>query len=489
MPAIMPSGRLEIEHLVALVRARSSESAGAGPLYRSVALALARAIDDGRISHGTRLPAERRLADALACSRATIVAVYRLLEAEGRVVSRRGSGTYVVRDGAGRARRIELPVPGPGRAASGETLDLSNAGALELPAEFGATGLAIDLTRAASPRNGGGYQPGGLEALREALAARYRRAGLPTKAEQIVVTSGAQQSIVLAATLVEAGDVVMLESPSYRGAIDAFRERRVRLAALEDETLASRRSLAAACRNFAPRLLYVTPSFRNPTGTSLDEVARSGLAALADAGQTLILEDDALAELVFEGTPQASIALRASGDGVLSAGSFNKLYWPGLRVGWLRAGRRVAAILEQRKAVADLGTSQLSQLVALALLERHDEWSRLRSAQLRGRRDALCAALAAALPSWSFVPPQGGAYLWVRLPHGDARSYVPFAARVGVRLVAGATASLDERHASYLRLPLAIADAALARLIPALAAAWQTYEAAAPHLERPATIV
>jgi DNA-binding transcriptional MocR family regulator len=481
----MSSGRLEIEHLVAIVRARS----GPGTLYRSVAAALAQAIDDGRIAHEARLPAERRLADALSCSRATIVAVYRLLEAEGRVVSRRGSGTYAVCDRRGRAQRIELPVPGPARPAAGETLDLSSAGPLEFPPQFGATGLAIDLTRAASARNGGGYQPAGLEALREALAERYRRTGLPTKASQIVVTSGAQQSIALAATLVEAGDVVMLESPTYRGAIDAFRERRARLAVLEEETIASRRSLAAACRNFAPRMLYVTPSFRNPTGTSLDELARASLAALADAGQTVILEDDTLAELAFEGAPPASIALRAAGDGVVSVGSFNKLYWPGLRVGWLRAGPRLAGILEQRKAVADLGTSQLSQLVALALLERHDEWGRLRGAQLRGRRDALCAALAGGLPAWSFVPPQGGAYLWVRLPHGDARSYVPFAARAGVRVVAGASASLDERHAGYLRLPLTIDDAALARLVPLLASAWQAYEAAAAHLEHPTTIV
>jgi DNA-binding transcriptional MocR family regulator len=484
----MSSGRLEIEYLVALVRARAAQAESAGPLYRSVAAALGQAIEDGRIVHETRLPAERRLADALGCSRATIVAVYRLLEAEGRVVSRRGSGTYAVRDAAGRARRIELPVPGSVRAA-GETLDLSNAGALEFPPEFGATGLQIDLTRAASARNGGGYQPSGLEALREALAERYRRAGLPTKVEQIIVTSGAQQSINLAATLVGAGDVVMLESPTYRGAIDAFRERRVRLAILEDETIASRRALAATCRNFEPRMLYVTPSFRNPTGTSLDELARASLAALADTSQTLILEDDTLSQLVFEGAPPASIAQRTSGDGVVSIGSFNKLYWPGLRVGWLRAGRRFAEPLARRKSVADLGTSQLSQLVALALLERHDEWSRLRSAQLRGRRDALCAALESALPAWSFVPPRGGAYLWVRLPHGDARSYVPFAARAGLRMVAGASASLDERHAGYLRLPLTIDDAALARIIPALTGAWQDYEGAASHLERAATIV
>ncbi|MGP6156534.1 MAG: PLP-dependent aminotransferase family protein [Vulcanimicrobiaceae bacterium] len=485
----MPSDRFDIEQLVTLVRARDADKAGAKPLYRSVAASLGEAIEDGQIPHDTRLPAERRLADALGCSRATIVAVYRLLEAEGRVVSRRGSGTYAVRDPGGRARRIELPVPRPSRALSSETLDLSNSGTLEFPPEFGTTGLAIDLTRAASARNGGGYQPSGLDELRDALAERYRRAGLPTKTEQIVVTNGAQQSIVLAATLVDAGDVVMLESPTYRGAIDAFRERRVRLAVLEDETVASRRALAATCRNFAPRMLYVTPSFRNPTGTSLDDMARAGLAALADTSQTLILEDDSLAELSFEGTPPASIASRVSGEGVVSVGSFNKLYWPGLRVGWLRAGRRFAETLAQRKSLADLGTSQLSQLVALALLERHAEWSRLRGAQLRERRDQLCAALAGALPSWSFVPPQGGVYLWVRLPHGDARSYVPFAARSGLRLVAGATASLDERHASYLRLPLTLDHAALERVIPALTSAWQAYEGAAPHLERAATVV
>jgi DNA-binding transcriptional MocR family regulator len=484
----MPSGRLEIQDLVALVRAGSTQGVEAGPLYRSVAAALAQAIADGRVGDGARLPAERRLADALDCSRATIVAVYRLLEAEGRVVSRRGSGTYAVRERPGRARRIELPVAAAARTGN-ETLDLSSAGALEFPPEFGATGLAIDLTRAASARNGGGYQPAGLDALREALAGRYRDAGLATKPEQIVVTSGAQQSISLAATLVEAGDVVMLENPTYRGAIDAFRERRVRLATLDDETIASRRALSAACRNFAPRMLYITPSFRNPTGTSLDELARAGLAALADSSSTLIVEDDTLAELVFEGTLPPSIAQRTSGESVISVGSFNKLYWPGLRVGWLRAGRRLAATLEQRKAVADLGTSQLSQLVALALLERHDEWTRLRGAQLRARRDALCAALAAVLPAWSFVPPQGGAYLWVRLPHGDARSYVPFAARAGVRVVAGATGSLDERHSGYLRLPLTLDDAALERLIPALSGAWQAYETAAPHLERLATVV
>jgi DNA-binding transcriptional MocR family regulator len=160
---------------------------------------------------------------------------------------------------------------------------------------------------------------------------------------------------------------------------------------------------------------------------------------------------------------------------VLSIGSLSKLCWGGLRVGWIRAPEPVITRLASLKVASDLGSSMLSQVVAVALLDRADEVRRLRRAQITRQRDALAAALEQHLPDWSWTLPEGGLSIWVRLPHGDASEFAQVALRHGVSLLPGPSVSADGGHAQHLRLVYVHEPGVIAEAVARLARAWQAY--------------
>ena len=263
-------------------------TAGRGPLHRKLADALRTAIQSGELAPGARLPAERVLATQLAVSRSTVVVAYDRLRSEALLVSRQGSGTLVAPDlrrpiadgtvpgGTGQAvfRRL---VEGPG-----ELISLTCAIPPCHPAVVDAlTSLGpLDVEQALSRT---GYHPLGLPELRQALADFHTREGVPTGPEQILVTTGAQQAINLAAALfVRPGDSVVVESPGFPGVLDVFRAAGARLvpvgvdgdgARIEEIDRLARRSPVAA--------LFVMPSFHNPVGVAMSDDRHHRLAALA----------------------------------------------------------------------------------------------------------------------------------------------------------------------------------------------------------------
>lgn len=469
---------------------------GDGPLYRQISDALRRAVDRGEIPLGTVLPPERTLAAALAVSRATVVAAYERLKADGWLESRQGSGTWVRRpdtgarpaDAASTSRlfitdRVETPTPPPVRAED-DIVDLSVAAVMGTP-------TVVDMLSSVTPADAAalttqhGYAPAGLRELRERIAERLSRRQVPTVDDQVVITTGAQQAIwLLARQHVQAGDVALIESPTFPGALDAFRAIGARMVPLPVDEHGVRSDLIAdLVERFQPRMLYLTPHFHSPTGAVLPADRRAEIADLSARVRLPVVEDHVLADVdIDQGEVPPPIASWAPQAPIHTVGSTAKLFWAGLRVGWVRVPESDALTTLAAKTVSDFGTSMMTQLLALRLLEHADEVIHERREELAPRRDLLCRLLAEHLPEWSWRTPTGGLSLWVELPEGNADEFAEIARRHGVAVVPGTALSVDEGNRRGLRVVYARPEDALTEGVRRLAAAWRTY---APSTVRP----
>jgi DNA-binding transcriptional MocR family regulator len=457
---------------------------GEGPLYARLAKAIRTGIGDGTIPVGSRLPAERMLADALAVSRTTVATAYRSLEEDGWLERRRGSGTRVkLRSDLRGAEAPSVPLS---QGAAIETLlgelegtvDLTVAGFLgaeALPAEM----LAISVKEAENALlRHVGYLPSGLPELRERVAAWLTDGGLPTASPQVLITSGAQQAVGLVAALVlQPGDVVVLENPTYFGAIDVFRSRGARLVPVPlDRDGVNVEALRSAVATSAPALIYVTPTCNNPTGSVLSSERRHSVARLLESFDGYVIEDQALAPLLYEGERPSPLASLTDSEKVVVIGSMSKLFWGGLRVGWIRAPETLITRLTRLKVMADLGSSLPSQLIASRLLPKGAEVQARRREQLRERWRALTDLVAELLPSWELWPPSGGPFAWAKLPEGDANRLAQIANRHGVRIMPGSILSVDGSHADHIRLSLTPDVETLTVGLRRLAEAWKVYD-------------
>jgi DNA-binding transcriptional MocR family regulator len=484
----------------ALVGVLGKWSEGEGPVYRRLARALEEAIDRGELEPGSRLPAERVLAAALAVSRTTVVSAYEELRAGERVESRRGSGTRVRgtlsrgpglrlrEDPSGSFRRH--PVYRSLVDGSGDTIEFLGAhlpAPEMLPRELSRVDerLLQDLAR------GPGYLPMGLPALRQAIARHLTGWGVPTAEEQVMVTHGAQQAIGLAGALfLERGDTVVVEDPTYLGSIDIFTGLGARLAAVpvggDAAWLAGLKGLVART---APRLLYLMPTFHNPTGAVMPEACRRALARFAREARVPILEDNTLADLSLSGKPPAPIAAFDSAAPVLTVGSLSKLFWGGLRIGWIRGSEELLSRITRLKIMADLGGSLVGQLGAVRLLSEAERVKQARRREMRERLDRLTKLLARSLPSWTWETPAGGLSLWVKLPQGDANAFAQVALRHGVAVVPGTLASPQGGCADRLRIPFVLEAAPMKEGVERLARAWAAYAGSSAKRPRSAGVL
>ena len=473
-----------------LVRRLGTWSAGKGTLQQKLARSLMQAVRHGTLNPGVRLPSERALARSLAVSRTTVVAAYNALREAGWVESRTGSGTRVaersraVAAARGSAQANALAgSPLLGMLANREDddiIDLAMGSPLplrELPLEL----FTLPTDEYAALVRDRFYYPLGLPALRDAIALYYRALGVPTQAPQILITNGGQQAIALAAALcLQRGDSVLIEDPAYFGALDIFRAAGARIASLKVEhDGVSPAMLRDRITATAGRLVYLTPTFQNPTGAVMSRSARKDVARTAAEFGVPVIEDCVLADLVVEGSPPPPIAALAPDAPILTTGSLSKLITPGLRVGWIRAAEPMIERLARVKSATDLGSAVLPQAIAIRLLSAVEEAKRLRRAELRPRRDLLVRLLGEHLPEWRFRTPSGGVFLWVKLPGGDAREFAQAALRRGVAIVPGPVMSASEQHTSFIRLPFLAEEATLRAGVRRLAAAWREYRPAA----------
>ncbi|WP_089099706.1 PLP-dependent aminotransferase family protein [Streptomyces hyaluromycini] len=260
----------------------------------------------------------------------------------------------------------------------------------------------------------------GEPALRQPLAARISARGLPTEADDLLVTTGSQQALsLLASALIDPGDTILVESPCYLAALQVFGLAGARVLPVPgDEDGVDPAALEALIRAERPKLLYLVPTFQNPTGRTMPAARRAALATAAARHGLWIVEDDPYGELRYDGAHVPWIAsFPGAEDRAVLLGSFSKVMAPGLRLGWLRAPaglRRACAVAKQ---AADLHTPTLNQLAAARYLDVLDAHVAKVRAVYGERRDAMLAGLPAALPAGStWNRPEGGMFLWARLP-------------------------------------------------------------------------
>lgn len=466
------------------------------PFYAVLARAIRGLILDGGLALRVRLPAERDLAAALGVSRTTVTAAYDALRAESFIQSRQGAGSWTALP---RGRGSRLPHAGvgsgtgPGTSAAAGTsifgmaepeIDLGSAapGAPELFDEA----VADAAARLPGYTAGPGYDPAGLGPLREAVADRYTARGLPTRPEQLVITAGAQHALnLLVEELMSPGDSVLVESPTYPHALDALRRRGARLIPVGVNGGWDVELIATSMRQTAVRFAYVNPDFHNPTGRVMDDERRAGLVAAAKQAGGYLVVDETFAELALDddllgdhAMPRPAAAYDTDGR-VISVGSAAKVFWGGLRIGWIRTTPPMARRLATLRESLDLASPVLEQLIVRELLARVDEVRAERVALLRASRQALVAALGDQLPAWSYTVPRGGMSLWARLPGPASTALAGAAARLGVRIVPGPLFGVDGLLEDYVRLPYVQPPHVLRDAIERLARAYRSVETAA----------
>ncbi|MEV7347208.1 PLP-dependent aminotransferase family protein [Streptomyces sp. NPDC093544] len=299
----------------------------------------------------------------------------------------------------------------------------------------------------------------GEPGLRAVLAARTSVRGLATGPDDLLVTTGSQQALsLLASALLEPGDTVLVENPCYLAALQVFGLAGVRVVAVPgDGRGVDPEALEELVVRERPKLLYTVPTFQNPTGRTLPGERRAAVAEVAGRHGLWIVEDDPYGELRFEGERVPWIATYAGAeDRTVLLGSLSKVMAPGLRLGWLRAPAELRRACAVAKQAADLHTPTLNQLAAARYLADSDLDGHVTrvAAVYRERRDAMLAGLADALPEGSvWDRPEGGMFLWARLPETyDTTALLPAVVRQQVAYVPGAPFYAAEPDRSTLRL-------------------------------------
>ena len=324
---------------------------------------------------------------------------------------------------------------------------LSFAGGLPAPEAFPVEAMARAHADVLAHDGAAALQYGATEGfgpLREWVAARMTQRGLPAAAANVLITAGSQQGIDLAGkALIDPGDVVVVEEPSYLAALQSFSTYEAQFAVVGSDDDGMRvDQLEETLRTTRVKLIYLVPNFQNPRGTTLSLERRARLARLAAEHDVAVLEDDPYAELRYSGAPLPPVAGLEPEATVLHLGSFSKTLAPGLRLGFAVADERIIRALTIAKQAADLHTGVLSQRAVSRLLETFDYDAHLRRLrQLYGERLAtMLASLERSFPEGArWTRPEGGLFVWARLPHGlDAEALLSAAMREHVAFVPGA---------------------------------------------------
>jgi GntR family transcriptional regulator/MocR family aminotransferase len=440
-------GILRSEEVVCTMTAHNTSSRDPGPLDRASPVplylqlrdALRADIDAGRLPPGARLPSVRVLAARLRLNANTVVHAYRLLEEDGTVEAHAAKGTFVrARPARAMSTVVSRPIPAvsPGYPVEGARGALPRAlvAPPHGPAPVGlASGTpAPDLFPTAHLRrllaavvdeegpSVLNYGPAdGDPGLRAAAAGLLAAGGIEVSADDLLVTTGAQQAIDLVArALLAPGDAVVVEAPTYPGALASFERAGCRLVPVPmtprgPDPLA----LEAAFARYQPRLVYTVPTFHNPTGWTTDPDGRDRLVALAARGGAFVLEDDHVADLRFEGPAVAALAARDPGR-VLHVRGFAKTVAPGLRLAVLAAPPAVRSRVLALKLSADLYAPPLEQRVLARFLADGYAAHVAGAREAYRRRRDLAVTRLGALPGLELTPPAGGLNVWVALPTG-----------------------------------------------------------------------
>ena len=458
-------------------------------LPRQIQVHLERLIHERLLGPGIKLPATRELARELGVTRATVALAYEELVASGQARAHVGQGTFVAgavaadaeaADGAGVAAlpaavdwsgllsRMAQTIAGererwrlgalPGRTPHGV---ISFAGGMPDSAMFPTDAFRRVLN--AVIREEGEellqyYPVGGYPPLRRFLAGYLLRFGVEARSDDILIVNGSQQGFdLIARTLLDPGDAVAIEQPTYPRAMQVFRAFGARLVPVPlGEDGPRPEALERALERHAPKFFYCQPSAHNPTGVTMSAEARRRLLEICGRRRVAIVEDGFDGSLYYGSRPPAPLRALDRHGLVIYIGTFSKILFPGLRLGWLVAPPPVLERLEEAKQLADLQTSALIQAAVYhfcdrRLLERH--LARIAD-EYRRRQRRLLESLARRMPrDVTWTETRGGFSLLLTLPDGlDATALLPRAVARGVAFTPGTAFFVDEGGQRTLRL-------------------------------------
>ncbi|OBF34180.1 GntR family transcriptional regulator [Mycobacterium sp. ACS1612] len=443
-------------------------SSQSGPAYQGLADGIRMLIIDGRLPVGAQLPSERALADSLRVSRTTVTAAYTQLRDDGYLNARRGArSTTALPVSAGTPiSRVALPAASLAEAC------------LAAPASAMMDAFA-DAAREVMPYlHDIGVELTGVAPLREAIAERYCARGLPTEPDEIMVTTGALHAIGLVlATYTQSGDRVLVEQPTYHGALSAITTsgaRPVPVAISDDGWDLD--AIQAAVRQLAPNLAYLVVDNHNPTGMTMSEIDRRRLGSIIAETRTRTIIDETIADMWLDrpAPPPMAAYMPSRRDLLITVGSVSKSFWGGLRVGWLRAERSTLATIATVRPSVDMGTPIVEQLAAARMFAKEDELLAERREILRHRRELLRRLLREHLPDWTANESHGGMSLWVRLPAPTSSALSAAASRLGLVIPPGPRFGVDGTLERFIRVPYTLPEDQLAEAVELLARAWHS---------------
>lgn len=455
------------------------------PLYLQIVNQIKDQIMAGILPAGYKLPPERRLADSLLVNRTTVLNAYRELKAENLIGAHVGKGTIV----------MPLQKKEPHDQVTGQKpiwnyffSEYSNRSAdrviNDLLSLANRTDVISFATGMASPQcipstiiNGmeellaqGRYQAllhspvEGFASLRKAISSYMERKGCFSRPEEVMLLSGSQQGIDLVARiLIDPGDIVFMEDPTFFPALKVFRMAGARVIGIPmDHDGMKIDVLKQLLQQYRPKLIYTIPSFHNPTGTEMSLERRKQLLELVNHYKIPVLEDDAYGELCYQGEPLPSLKSMDYSGYVIYLNTFSKTVYPGLRIGWIVADKKVVARLAGVRQTVDLHTNCLSQIIIERYLAsgRIENHLKMISEQYRERRDLMALTLSKHQDSGiRFHIPRGGYYIWCQLPKEVSEDdLVKKAGADGVVFLPGACCFVTVPAGGFIRLNFTFAD-------------------------------
>ncbi|MET0026699.1 MAG: PLP-dependent aminotransferase family protein [Candidatus Thiodiazotropha sp.] len=441
--------------------------------YEQVATHIRDQVRRGVLRPGERIPSVRALSRRLGVSVSTVVQGYGLLQDERLIEPRPQSGFFV------RAQARRPPVPAMSRPNAHPVPVTVSEVALQVVQAYHSPGviqmgtalprtdfpavtqlhrILASLARRSDPRLRDYDMPPGNHRLRLQIARRAVDAGIACTPDEVVVTNGCQEALVLCLRAVaEAGDTVAIESPAFFGTLQAIES--LGLKALEIPTDPrygiSLDALRLALEQWPVKAVLLTPNFSNPLGYCMSDARKGELVALLESADVPLIEDDIYADLNYEGyRPRAAKAWDRSGQ-VLLCSSLSKTLDPGLRIGWALPGRYRDKVVHL-KLVNSMASATLPAYAAAEYLESggHDRHLRALRKAYRERRDRFLELAQRLLPEGSRVTsPDGGFIAWVELPQGtDAMALYHLAMQSGVSIAPGPLFSSSGKYRSFIRL-------------------------------------
>ena len=414
------------------------ERSGRRPLYQQIKEAVAAAIEAGSLPPLTRLPPTRALAHQLGVDRVTVVTAYNELAAEGYISAHVGRGSFVLDRATAGREGLASPPP-----------------SLRAPADWTAHNLNREMMRLARRPDIISFAPGmpatdllpvdayrlalntvlrrdgpevlqyglieGYPPLLAAIATELAGMGMRVEPDQLLITSGTEQALALVLrTLLHPGDTVLIEQPTYALVLDVLAGTGVVIQPVPcDENGVIPEALPDLIARCRPRLLYLTPTFQNPTGACMPLARRHHLLALAAEHDLFLLEDDVYAHLWLDAPPPPSLRALDPSDHVIYTNGYSKCLLPGARIGYLLAPARLHGLLAAAHQTLDISASELHQRALETYLGEGrfaSHLTRLRGAY-RQRRQAMLEALAEEMPAGAtWTRPGGGLYCWLQLP-------------------------------------------------------------------------